>query len=193
MHLLADRSLTTAAAAITDNGLIQLGGGTLTVMGTGSSLTIGGAGELEGFGVVDATTLTNSGEIEALGGTLDFKGTISGTGKDKISGATTLEFDSAVSSRTTVGSQNIGFTGGGTLDLTDPTSFYGEVSSFAAGDTVELLGSWAFSRFSENSGGTLATLTLVNGTTTHAFDFVGDYAPGDFKIASGATSTITHT
>jgi hypothetical protein len=41
--------------------------------------------------------------------------------------------------------------------------------------------------------GTLATLTLVNGTTTHAFDFVGDYSQGDFKITSGATSTITHT
>jgi hypothetical protein len=86
-----------------------------------------------------------------------------------------------------------GFTGGGTLDLADPTSFYGEVSRFAAGDTVELLGSWAFSGFSENSGGALATLTLVNGTTMHAFDFVGDYTKGDFKITSGATSTITHT
>ena len=43
---------------------------------------------------------------------------------DTISGASTLEFNSAVSSSTTVGSQNIGFTGGGTLDLTDPTSFF---------------------------------------------------------------------
>ena len=127
------------------------------------------------------------------GDTVDVGTTVTGTGTDTISGASTLEFLLAVSSSTTVGSQNIGFTGGGTLDLTDPTSFYGEVSGFAAGDTVELLGSWAFSGFSENSGGTLATLTLVNGTTTHAFDFVGDYAQGDFKITSGATSTITHT
>jgi hypothetical protein len=118
---------------------------------------------------------------------------VTGTGTDTISGASTLEFDSAVSSSTTVGSQNISFTGGGTLDLTDPTSFYGEMSGFAAGDTVELLGSWAFSGFSENSGGTLATLTLTNGATTHAFDFVGDYTKGDFKITSGATSIITHT
>ena len=48
LHLLAGRSLTTAAAAITDNGLVQLGGGTLTVTGTGSSLTIGAAGKLSG-------------------------------------------------------------------------------------------------------------------------------------------------
>ena len=123
MHLLADRSLTAAAAAITDNGLIQLGGGTLTVSGAGSSLTMGATGELEGFGVIDATKLTNSGQIEASGGTLDFQRAISGRGAGTISGASTLEFDSAVSRSTTVGSQNIGFTGGGTLDLTDPRAF----------------------------------------------------------------------
>jgi hypothetical protein len=39
----------------------------------------------------------------------------------------------------------------------------------------------------------MATLTLVNGMTTHAFDFVGDYTQRDFKTTSGATSTITHT
>ena len=54
LHLLADCSLTTAAAAIADNGLMQLGGGTLNVTRTGSSLTIGAAGKLSGFGVVDA-------------------------------------------------------------------------------------------------------------------------------------------
>jgi len=140
-----------------------------------------------------APAITNTGTIKVTAGKLDLKAAIIGTGTDTISGASILEFGSAVSSSTTVGAQNIGFTGGGTLDLTDPWSFYGEVSDFAAGDTVELLGSWAFSGFSENSGGTLATLTLVNGTTTHAFDFVGDYAQGDFKITSGATSTITHT
>ncbi len=191
LHLLADRSLTTAAAAITDNGLIQLGGGTLKVTGTGSSLTIGAAGELEGFGVVDATTLTNSGLIEASGGTLDFQGAVTGTGAGTISGASTLEFGSAVSSSTTVGSQNIGFTGGGTLDLTDPKAFWGEISGFATTDAIELLGSWAFSGISEASR--VTTLTLMSGSTTHAFDFVGDYAQGDFKITSGATSTITHT
>jgi hypothetical protein len=140
-----------------------------------------------------APAVTNTGTIEVAAATLDFKGAVTGTGTDTISGASTLEFDSAVSSSTTVGSQNIGLTGGGTLDLTDPTAFFGEISNFATTDTVELLGSWAFSGFSENSGGTLATLTLINGTTKHAFEFVGDFAQGDFKITSGATSTITHT
>jgi hypothetical protein len=117
---------------------------------------------------------------------------VTGTGTDTISGASTLEFDAAVSSSTTVGSQNIGFTGSGALDLTDPTAFWGEISDFAATDTIELLGSWKFSSFSE-TGRALATLTLASGATKHAFDFVGDYTPGEFKITSGATSSITYT
>ena len=181
-------NMSTGTYDIADNSGITLGSSTASF--------IVNAGLLEKMGgtstSVIAPAVTNTGTLEVTAGTLDFQGAVTGTGTDTISGASTLEFDSAVSSSTTVGSQNIRFTGG-TLDLTDPTSFYGEVSGFAAGDTVELLGSWAFSGFSENSGGTLATLTLVNGTTTHAFDFVGDYAQGDFKITSGATSTITHT
>jgi hypothetical protein len=165
--------------------------------GSSTASYIENAGLFEETGGTTASTIapavTNTGTIEVAAATLDFKEAVTGTGTDTISGASTLEFDSGVSSSTTVGSQNIGFTGGGTLDLTDPTSFYGEISDFAAGDTVDLSGSWAFSGFSENSGGTLATLTLVNGATTHAFDFVGDYTQGDFKITSGATSTITHT
>ena len=139
-----------------------------------------------------APAVTNTGTIEVAAATLDFMGAVTGTGTDTISGASTLEFDAAVSTSATVGSQNIGFTGGGTLDLTDPKAFWGEISGFATNDAVELLGSWAFSSFSENSGGTLATLTLASGATKHAFDFVGDYTRGDFKITSGATSTITY-
>ena len=101
--------------------------------------------------------------------------------------------NAAVSSSELLGDQNIGFTGGGTLDLTDPKAFWGEISGFATTDTVELLGSWAFSSFTENSGGTLATLTLASGATEHAFDFVRGYTQGDFKIVSGATSMITYT
>ena len=168
-----------------------------------------------GLGASTASYIDNAGLFEKTGGTGDERdragrhqhrndrghvrrrsicmGAVTGTGTDTISGASTLEFDAAVSSSTTLGSQNIGFTGGGTLDLTDPKAFWGEISGFATTDAVELLGSWAFSSFSENSGGTLATLTLASGATKHAFDFVGDYAQGDFKITSGATSTITYT
>ena len=177
----ANISQTASGGALYIVGNSFTNGATITAASSGGALTI------------DTTTFTNSGTLAVSNGdTVDVETAVTGTGTDTISAASTLEFDSAVSSSTTVGSQNIRFTGG-TLDLTDPARFCGEVSDFAAGDTVELLGRWRFSGFSENSGGTLATLTLVNGTTTHAFDFVGDYTRGDFKITSGATSTITHT
>jgi hypothetical protein len=179
----------TATYDILDDGGIGLGASTASY--------IDNAGLFEKTGGTGASAIapavTNTGTIEVTSGTLDFMRAVTGTGTDTIWGASTLEFDAAVSSSTTVGDQNIGFTGGGTLDLTDTKAFWGEVSSFAATDTIELLGSWAFSSFSENSGGALATLTLVSGTTKHAFDFVGDYTQGDFKITSGATSTITYT
>jgi hypothetical protein len=186
-----------AADGIVNQGTIDQTGNDSTLTVTGDSFTNSGtitAGSSGGALTIDTTTFTNSGTLAVSNGdTVDVETTVTGTGTETISGASTLEFDSAVSGGTTVGSQNIGFTGGGTLDLVDPTSFYGEISDFAAGDTVELLSSWAFSGFSENSGGTLATLALVKGTTTHAFEFVGDYAQSDFKITTGATSTITHT
>ena len=170
-----------------------------SAVGRGSSTAsyIANAGVFEKTGGTGTSTITpavtNTGTLNVTSGTLDLMGAVTGKGTDTISGASTLEFDGAVSSSKTLGDQNIGFTGGGTLDLTDPNAFWGEISGFAATDAIELLGSWAFSSFSENSSGTLATLTLASGATKHAFDFVGGYTQGDFKIVSGATSTITYT
>ena len=165
--------------------------------GSSTASYIANAGVFEKTGGTGTSTITpavtNTGTLNVTSGTLDLMGAVTGKGTDMISGPSTLEFDGAVASSKTLGDQNIGFTGGGTLDLTDPNAFWGEISSFAATDAIELLGSWAFSSFSENAGGTLASLTLASGATKHAFDFVGDYALGDFKIVSGATSTITYT
>ena len=96
-----------------------------------------------------------------------------------------------MSSATTLGYQDIGFTGGGTLDLAKPRSFFGEISDFAADDTVELLGKWAFSGISEARG--VTTLSLASGSTTHGFEFVGDYAQSNFTITRGTTTKIGFT
>lgn len=134
--------------------------------------------------VNDATALVTTG-------TLDFEKAVTGTGTDTMFGGTTLEFDSAVSSSAKVGAQNIGFSGGGTLDLTDPKGFWGDISGFAKNDAIDLLGSWSLSSFSEVSG--IGELTLKSGTAKHTFDFVGDFTASSFNIASGATTVITHT
>ena len=70
LQLLASRNWTTAGAPITNDGIIQLGGGTLTATASGASLTDAAGSTLEGFGTVTATTFDNSGTIEVSGGTL---------------------------------------------------------------------------------------------------------------------------
>ena len=190
LQFLAGRDWTTPGAAITNNGIIQLGGGTLTATASGASLTDAAGSELNGFGIVTATTFVNSGTIEAAGGTLEVTGAVTGTGTDTISRAATLEFGAGVSTAATRGDQDIGFAGGGTLHLLKPTSFYGEISDFVAGDTVELNGSWAFSTISHAHG--VTTLTLASGSTKHGFEFIGDYAQSNFSITSGTTTKITY-
>jgi hypothetical protein len=163
--LTGDASLT--ASSVTNHGLLEGTGGT-------------------GTGVVTSKVI-NTGTIEASSGTLEVTGAVTGKGTDTISSAATLEFGAGVSSAKTLGDQDIGFGGGGTLHLLKPTSFYGEISDFGAGDTVEPL--WAFSRIAH--AGCVTTLTLANSSTMHAFEFVGDYSRSDFSITPGTTTKIT--
>ena len=63
-----------------------------------------------------APNLTNTGTVLVSSGTLDLTGAVTGKGTDTILGASILEFNSSVSTKSTIGSQNIGFAGsGGTL------------------------------------------------------------------------------
>ena len=156
------------SSAITNHGLLEKTGG------TGTS--------------VIAPKATNDGTVLVSSGTLDLKGAVTGKGTDTISGAATLEFGAGVSTAKTLGYQDIDFADVGTLHLLKPTSFYGEISDFAAGDTVELLGSWAFSGISR--AGDVTTLTLAGGSTTHGFELVGDYTQSNFSIAPGTTTKI---
>ena len=179
----------------TATGTYDIAGNGAIGRGSSTASDIKNAGLFEKTGGTKTSTIapavTNDGTVRVSSGTLELKGAVTGKGTDTISGASTLELGAGVSTAATLGDQDIGFTGGGTLRLLAPTSFYGEISDFGSGDTVELKGSWAFSGISDVAG--VTTLTLASGATTHAFDFVGNYAQGDFKITSGATSTITHT
>jgi hypothetical protein len=162
-------------------------------LGSSTASNIQNAGLLEktsGTGTsAIAPAVTNTGTIEVTAGTLDLQGAVTGKGSDEVSGASTLEFDSAVAA-----TQTVDFLGGpSAVDLIDPNAFLGRIADFASPDTVQLSGAWAFSSFSENAAGTLGTLTLASSASQHAFNFVGDYTAGDFKIASGATTTIGHT
>ena len=138
----------------------------------------------------DQPAFNNTGTVSVQAGTLDLQGAVTGTGSETTSGASILEFASTVAS-----SQTVGFAGtGGTIDLNDPSGFLAGISNFATTtDAVSLLGSWALSGFSENSGQTLGTLTLTNGSTDISLDFNGNYGASNFKInQTGGRTIIAH-
>ena len=182
LHLLAGRGLTTAAAPIRDNGLIQLGGGTLTVTGAGSSLTIGAGGKLLGLGVVDATTLTNSGLIEASGGTLTVQNAVKGKGGVQIDANATL-----VLGGSTAGGSTATFNGAGaTLTLDKPASFASTIGGFGLDDTLDLVGLTA------NAAKINASNQLVvteNGATVVTLQLSGNNSGLDFVTKAVASGT----
>ena len=165
-------------------------------IGRGSSAlsSISNSGTFEKTGGTGTSTITpavaNALNLLVSSGTLDFKGAVSGTGTDTISGASTLEFDSTLAA-----TQTIGYSGtGGTLELIDPLGYGGShIENFAAHDSVDLAGAWSLLSFSENSGGTLGTLTLKSGTNNVSLEFAGDYSSSDFSLHSGTTTIVSHT
>lgn len=166
-------------------------------LGSSTASSIANAGLLEKTGGTGTSAITpdikNSGTIAVTSGTLDLQGAVTGEGTDTVSGASTLEFDSTVSKNQTVDFTNSPAGGLSVVDLIDPHGFSGQIGNFASPNTVDLSGDWVFSGFSENSGGTLGTLTLAKGATQFSLNFIGDYTANDFAINSGTTTVIGHT
>jgi hypothetical protein len=179
---------------IVNKGVIDQTGRSGGLLISGNAFTNSGtidAKATDGYLDIDPTTFINSGKIHVANGDIvRIEPTVTGKGTDTISGDSTLEFDAGVSSAKTLGDQDIDFTGGGTLHLLAPKSFYGEISDFGTGDTVELLGSWHFSAISHS--GDVTTLTLAKGSTSHAFEFAGDHTRSDFTITPGTTTKIAY-
>ena len=137
---------------------------------------------------IDPLTFTNNGAINVANGDIaTIDSAVTGDGAETISGGSALEFKKGVSSAATLGDQDIDFTGAGALHLLKPAGFYGEISDFAAGDKIELKGTWDFSGIAQSAG--MTTLKLMSGSTTHAFEFVGDYGQSDFSITPGNPTT----
>ena len=186
LHLLAGRNLTTAAAAIRDKGLIELGGGALTVTGKGSLLTIGVAGKLLGFGVVNATTLTNSGLIEASGGTLTVQNAVKGKGGVQIDAKATLALGGSTASGSTAT-----FNGAGaTLTLDKPASFASTIGGFGLDDAFDLVGVTANAAKVNGSNQLVVT---ENGTTVDTLQLSGTNSGFYFLpvAVSGGTDIIS--
>ena len=135
LRVLGGRGYTTANA-ITDDGNLQLGGGTFAA----ASLTIDAGGTLSGFGTV-ADVIANSGTVDAAGGELILAGGFSGSGTYKIEAGATLDL-----------------TGGGALPtITGPGTLQLDGGTFTDTLALENIGSVAV-----DAG---ATLSVVAGSS----------------------------
>lgn len=143
----------TFTVPLTDNGLILLSGGTLTV----GTIAIAASGTLQGGGVLKVLqqgTVINNGLIAATG-SLFVSGAVSGTGSLAIGAGASLEI-------ATTESETISFNGAGLLRLDNVAPITGQITNIAAGDTIFI--SHARATGATLSGGTLS-VALQNGSS----------------------------
>jgi hypothetical protein len=166
--------------------------------GTSTASNIGNLGLFEKTGGAGTSTIApafvNRGAVNVSSGTLDFLGAVTGTGTDTITGASKLEFGSTAAS-----GQTIDFSGaGGELILGSPHGFAAEVSGFdttakGSNDTIELLGAFQFSGFSENAAHTQGVLSFADGSVHASVTLLGNYLASHFQHASsGGNLFVTY-
>ncbi len=144
-------------------------------LAAGSTLTNAGTLTLSGATLSDAGGLVNNGKVVLDPSTFNVA-SLTGTGTVTIDAGSTLAVQGAISS-----GQDIVFGGtGGVFDITAPSQFGGTITSFVAGDTIDLTstkdnGGHADMDYSTN----VLTVTDNGNTYTLQFDqsenFAGDY------------------
>ena len=166
---LALNGASSLASKVTDNGTVQLGGGTLK----STTLTVASGAKLSGFGTVQ-NAVANSGLIEANGGTLTVTGAITGTGtlQADIGAALALNGTSSLASKVT--DNGIVQLGGGTLTATTLT--------VASGATLSGLGTV------KNAVTNAGVIEATSGTLTVTGAITG---AGALQADSGATLSLT--
>jgi hypothetical protein len=166
-----------ATAGLVVNGLLQLGGGTLSANG----VTLSASGRLLGNGVVGAAVV-NAGTIEAQGGLLKLAG-ISGAGRLQIDAAGTLEVAAATA-------QTVIFNAtGGELVLDAASGFTGTLSNFASGDTLVLTAIAATS--ATLSGNSLVIGLAAGGSQTFALSSAPSSSGTSLFIDGAGNSVVT--
>jgi hypothetical protein len=122
-----------------------------------------------------------------LGGTLDIQSAIGGSGSLIVQNASQLTLNAAVAD------QVIGFgAGGGNVTLTDEGAFGGGLSTFGAGDSIDLA-DFQYSSTLESlsvQNNTLTVTDTVNGLQQVQIALFGQFAAG-FRLASdGGSGTL---
>ncbi len=140
---------TTNTLTVDAKGHLDLAAGTLAATGLVNAGTIFGNGTI-------ASGLTNTGRIEANGGKLTVAGSIGGAGSIVIDGGASFELGTTTSEAIVFGGA------AATLILDKPAAYTGTLTSFAAGDTIDLVGTLASS--ATITGGRLVASLTSGGT-----------------------------
>jgi hypothetical protein len=177
LHLLAGSNFATSAG-FGIHGLLELGGGTLSV-GSLSIANINGGvlGTLVGYGTVNGA-VWNLGLVEAKGGTLKIANALTGTGALHIDAGATLELGgTAVSTETATFAAATGVL---KLDAVGATAASNvTVAGFVLGDTIDLAKIVTSVSFSNH------VLTAYDGSTAvAALTLTGSYTTANFSLAA---------
>jgi hypothetical protein len=194
------------------SGAGQLGGGTLTLVNSGTILANGtnalvidtGSNMIANSGMLEATgsgglsvlsSLDNSGHLWANGGALSFASSVSGAGYATISGAGSIEFDGA-------SSVNVLFdaSAAGTLTLSAPEVYSGTVSGFDGNDQLDfsnlMFDQTSAVGYVEDADGHGGMLTVASGVEMAQLHLSGEYSAINFALATdghgGTLVTLTH-
>jgi hypothetical protein len=184
-------------ASVLGAGTLVLTNGTYAAIGAaiGTGLiTIGPAATLSATGTISgALDVTSTGIVAISTGSLAFLGATTNTGSITVSRGE-IAFDATVTGTGTLSladgaasAQALSFGGsGGMLDLSQPLTFHGLISSFAAGDAIDLLNT-SFTTYSV-SNDTLSVLDA--GKTVATLDFSGNYTSSSFTLTATGNTTV---
>ena len=186
----------TSGAIVTNGGTLELLGGATaggTVISSGGTLEIGSGYDLMTYVVSSGVTLdiASGGMTSAV--TVDTGGTEYVSSGGSASATTLSGGELEVASSGSIGAGPVTFTSaGGILQLDASQSFHGLISGFGspAGVTEDIdLRDIKFSKrtkmsFTEASNNLSGTLTITDGTHTATLTLLGQYAAGNFHLAS---------
>jgi hypothetical protein len=172
--------------SVGNTGVINATAGSNAISGATLTINIGGILETTGgtLTIDAASTVYNYGTLEVNGGNLIVNANVSGGGSATISGGGMLDLGGA-------DAQTVKFNGAGTLQLDNSQSYTGTISSFGAGDVVDLqditFTGTETAIWTQNSisGG---TLRISNGAQTLDLNLAGTYTQDNFALERDSTS-----
>jgi hypothetical protein len=183
-------NVTAGVVKIDAGGTLDVVSGSLNAV---SNATIWNDGSID---VNAGTSLYLSGGITNIGtlvtdGDLVVASPVTGNGTAYIKGDGTLDLYATFGESVSFSADQYGHSG--MLKLENPTQFHGSVYGFASGDSIDLVGFGAHTKYSFSGGQLHVTDVEANGTHTANIEIVGSLTTASFHGALGGGGVIfTH-